>query len=153
MGWGEGELQPGLINSFWKATGKGILLKRCKTVSSPRERCFYFHLNLSPLSSTFLRSENSRAFWPPGNLHSLPLEATPMTDLLVPRSHATVMGQLQFILQCPSLLSCPHFHWHKTCQAFFPPHAISNATATTQQQQQNNRNTLFHPPSKIFQNH
>lgn len=47
---GEEELQLGLINSFWKATGKGILLEGHSTVSSPRERCFCFHLNLDPFS-------------------------------------------------------------------------------------------------------
>lgn len=46
----EEELQLGLISSFWKATGKGILLKGYNTVSSPRERCFCFHLNLDPFS-------------------------------------------------------------------------------------------------------
>lgn len=53
------------------------------------------------------------------------------------------------MFQCPSLLSCPRFHWHKACQAFafFSLHAILSATphhtpaATTQQQ--NNQNTLI----------
>ena len=47
---GEEEFRLGLINSFWKATGKGILLKGYNTVSSPREGCFCFHLNLDPFS-------------------------------------------------------------------------------------------------------
>lgn len=79
-----------------------------------------------------------------------------MTNPPVPSSHATVLGQLQFMFQCPSLLSCPRFHWHKTCQAFafFSLHAISSATphhtpaATTQQQ--NNQNTLIFFPLKSF---
>lgn len=48
--------------------------------------------------------------------------ATPITDLWVPRSHATVMGHLQFILQFPSLLSSSFsLAQNMPCHVFFFP--------------------------------